>query len=296
MKKRVLAIINPISGTKNKTDIPKLIGKAYNYTDFEVFIIYTKYPNHGEELAREAVEKEFDIVISVGGDGTINEVARGLLGSNVNLGIIPLGSGNGLARSLDISMNQRDAINNLIHGEVIRIDTCSINGNPFFCTTGMGFDAEVSQRFAKASKRGPITYAINMIKEYINYKPEKYIITIDEKKKIETKAFVIAVANASQYGNDAYIAPKASLTDGLLDLIILEPFSVLQMPKVVFQLFTKKLEKNIHQTSIKAQKIIIERKKNGCIHLDGDPRQMPSKLEIGIIPKSLNVIIPKTRL
>lgn len=292
MSSRILAIINPISGTGSKAEIPQLIAKAYNESHSEVFITYTKNAGHGYELAKKAVEDNYDIVIAVGGDGTINEIARALTNSNTVLAIVPCGSGNGLARSLNIPMAQSKAISNIEKGKIINIDTCQINGIPFFCTAGMGFDAEVAQRFEEATTRGPITYAINMIREYISFKPTKYRITIDDKETFTKEAFVIAIANADQYGNDAYIAPEASLTDGYLDLVILESFNTLEMPRVVIQLFTKKINDNVHQTSIKARKIIIEREKDGYIHIDGNPKEMSKRLEITINPKSLKVVIP----
>lgn len=294
MKGKVLAIINPISGTKSKTQTPQAIANIYNDSNEDVYITYTKRAGHAYELALEAVNDGITKIVAVGGDGTINEVAKALTNTDASLGIIPLGSGNGLARSLGIPMETTKAIQNLIDGEIVRIDTCNINSTPFFCTTGFGFDAEVSNRFAEATTRGPLTYGISMIREYLSYVPQKCKITIDDKETFEIEAFVVAIANASQYGNDAYIAPKAKLTDGLMDLVILKPFSSFDMPKVVIQLFNKKIDKNIHQYSTTARKIFIERENPGFIHVDGEPMTINDKsLSISIIPNSLNVIVPK---
>lgn len=294
MKGRVLVVINPISGTKNKTQIPHLIASVYNNRDEDVYITYTKRAGHAYDIVLKAVQEGIETVVAVGGDGTINEVAKALTNTNVSLGIIPLGSGNGLARSLGIPMNNAKAIKNLVEGEVVRIDTCLINSMPFFCTTGFGFDAEVASRFADAMTRGPLTYGVNMVKEYISYVPQKSKITVDDNEPFETDSFVVTIANASQYGNDAFIAPKAKLTDGLMDLVILKPFSTLNMPKVVFQLFNKKIDKNIHEYSTKVKKILIERENPGFIHIDGEPLMIDDpNLSIEINPHSLNVIIPK---
>lgn len=294
MGNKVLAVINPISGTKNKKQIPQYIASVYNDTNEDVYITYTKRAGHAYQIALDAVKNGIGKVIAVGGDGTVNEVAKALTNTDASLGIIPLGSGNGLARSLSIPMDPIKAIRNLTEGESVRIDTCRINSIPFFCTTGFGFDAEVSNRFAEATTRGPLTYGISMIREYLSYIPQKCRITIDDKETFETEAFVVAIANASQYGNDAYIAPKAKLTDGLMDLVILKPFSSFDMPKVIIQLFNRKIDKNIHQYSTTAKKIFIERTSAGFIHVDGEPMTINEKnLEISIIPKSLSVIIPK---
>ena len=205
---KVLAIINPISGTGSKKSIPDLLARAYAPLEHELLLTYTKAAGHAEELARRAAEEGYDHVIAVGGDGTVNEVARGLVGSKTALAIVPKGSGNGLARALGLSMSTDRVIKQLASGRRITIDSCQMNGQPFFCTCGMGFDAAVSRSFAEASTRGPVTYLRTMIDEYRAFKPETYRIILDEgERTIETEAFVLVVANASQYGNNAYIAP-----------------------------------------------------------------------------------------
>ncbi len=293
MEKRALAIINPISGVKSKATIPQQLQEAFNDSEWELFITYTKRAMHAYDLAKEAVENGIELVIAVGGDGTINEIAKALVNKNTYLGIIPRGSGNGLANALGIPKDSKKAIDIILNGRKECIDSCSINGSAFFCTTGLGFDAEVSKKFAEASSRGPLQYIITTVSQYINYEPEEYKIILDNKEEIIKKAFVVAVANASQYGNNAYIAPSASLTDGFMDLVVLEPFTNMEMPNVVMQLFNKKLDKNIHQSTYRVKKVDIIRKINGFIHLDGEPKEMPDKLSIEIIEKSLNVIIPK---
>lgn len=292
MKKRALAIINPISGVKSKTTIPQQLQEAFNNSEWELFITYTKRSMHAYELASEAVDKGFELVIAIGGDGTINEIAKALVNKNASLGIIPRGSGNGLANALGIPKSSKKAIDIIVKGNKECIDSCTINDNAFFCTTGLGFDAEVSKKFAEESSRGPLQYIITTVSQYINYEPEEYKIIIDGKEEINTKAFVVAIANASQYGNNAYIAPNASLTDGFMDLVVLEPFTSMEMPNVVMQLFNKKLDKNIHQYTYRVKKVEIIRNSKGVIHLDGEPKEMPDKLSIEIIEKSLNVIVP----
>ena len=290
---KVLAIINPISGTGSKKSIPDLLARAYAPLEHELLLTYTKAAGHAEELARRAAEEGYDHVIAVGGDGTVNEVARGLVGSKTALAIVPKGSGNGLARALGLSMSTDRVIKQLASGRRITIDSCQMNGQPFFCTCGMGFDAAVSRSFAEASTRGPVTYLRTMIDEYRGFKPETYRIILDEgERTIETEAFVLVVANASQYGNNAYIAPEADLSDGMLDLAIIRPFPVLEAALVLGDLMRGKLADNKYYHTERVRRVRIERTSGGSVHLDGEPLVMSEHIDVSLRPHSLEVIIP----
>lgn len=290
--KKYLAIINPISGTGSKKSIPELLGQAYSSADGELFLTYTKAAGHAEELARRAAEEGFEEVIAVGGDGTVNEVARALLGTNTALGIVPKGSGNGLARSLGIAMNSEEAIRQLSTGHRICIDSCTMDGRPFFCTCGMGFDAAVSHAFAEASSRGPVTYFRTMIEEYRDFQAENYHITLDGERSFDTEAFVLVAANATQYGNNAYIAPEADLADGFLDLVFIRPFPGIEAAFVLGDLMLGRLPNNKYYHAERARELIIERPSPGVIHLDGEPCHAGERVEVRLIPQSLHVIIP----
>ena len=290
--KKYLAIINPISGTGSKKSIPELLGQAYSSADGELFLTYTKAAGHAEELARRAAEEGFEEVIAVGGDGTVNEVARALLGTNTALGIVPKGSGNGLARSLGIAMNSEEAIRQLSTGRRICIDSCTMDGRPFFCTCGMGFDAAVSHAFAEASSRGPVTYFRTMIEEYRGFQAENYHITLDGERSFDTEAFVLVAANATQYGNNAYIAPEADLADGFLDLALIRPFPGVEAAFVLGDLMLGRLPNNKYYHAERARELIIERPSPGVIHLDGEPCHAGERVEVRLIPQSLHVIIP----
>ena len=218
-KKSISFILNPHSGTHSKEELPKLIEAHLDKSKFDYRLIITEYAGHAAELAKQCVEQHTDIVVAVGGDGTVNEVARSLVHSQTALGIIPSGSGNGLARHLCIPMDVKKAINIINQCKIEALDYGVINELPFFCTCGMGFDAFISMKFAEAGKRGPITYAENVLKEGLKYQPEQYEV-IDETGTKRYKAFLIACANASQYGNNAYIAPQATMTDGLMDVVV----------------------------------------------------------------------------
>jgi diacylglycerol kinase family enzyme len=217
MRKKIVFIINPISGTIKKDEIPLMISEEIDADLFDITILHTEYRGHGCELARNYLEKGYDYIVAVGGDGTVNEVAREIIHSTASLGIVPIGSGNGLARHMNIPMNPRKAIAQINHSESILIDYGIVNKQPFFCTCGTGFDAYVSTEFAKGKSRGIMSYIEKMITGYFNYKSQNYHL-VGKGIDLKTKAFVMTFANASQWGNNAYIAPQASVQDGMLDI------------------------------------------------------------------------------
>ena len=288
-KKRIVFIVNPISGTQSKNNILKWIEERLDHSRYDYKIVKTKYAGHATEISAQAVTDGIDIVVAIGGDGTINETARSLIHTTTTLGIIPCGSGNGLARHLHIPMDPKAAIDILNEGHQIQMDYGKINGIPFFCTCGVGFDAFVSLKFADSGKRGLLTYLENTLYESLTYQPETYEIE-NEAGTVKYKAFLIACGNASQYGNNAYITPQASLTDGLMDITILEPFTVLDVPSLSFQLFNKTINQNSRIKTMRAKKIKIRRSQPGVFHYDGDPIMGSENLEVEIIPKGLNII------
>lgn len=285
----MIFIVNPISGTQGKKAILKWIDERLDRTLYEYEVVKTEYAGHATEIAANAVKEGIDIVVAIGGDGTINETARSLIHTNTALGIIPCGSGNGLARHLRIPMDPKAAIDILNENNQIQMDYGKINNIPFFCTCGVGFDAFVSLKFADSGKRGLLTYLENTLHESLTYQPETYEIE-NEEGTVRHKAFLIACGNASQYGNNAYITPQASLTDGLMDVTILEPFTVLDVPSLSFQLFNKTIDQNSRIKTMRAKKIKIHRNKSGVFHYDGDPIMGNEDLEVEIVPHGLNVI------
>ena len=240
-KKQIVFIINPKSGTSNKEVIPLLIEKHIDSSVYDVKCVFTEYAGHASDIAKQCVEEGVHIAVAVGGDGTVNEVARSLTHSQTALGIIPCGSGNGLARHLMLPMNIKGALEIINTGIIHDLDYGIINEHAFFCTCGMGFDAFISKKFAETGKRGPLTYIENVLREGLKYKPETYELTLDGNDSKPYKAFLISIANASQYGNDAYIAPQASMKDGFLDVVIMEPFDILEAPQVGLDLMNKTL-------------------------------------------------------
>lgn len=292
LKKRILFIVNPISGIHGKEFVLHLIDKYIDRTRYDYTVRKTEYAGHACQLACQAAEEKTDIVVAIGGDGTINEIGRSLVHTDTAMGIIPCGSGNGLARHLHIPMEPRGAIETLNKGFIKEIDYGKIDQHPFFCTCGVGFDAFVSLKFADSGKRGLSTYLENTLHESLTYRPETYEIE-NELGTVRYKAFLIACANASQYGNNAYIAPQASLTDGMMDITILEPFTVLDVPTLAFQLFNKTIDQNSRIKTLKEKKITIHRHSAGVFHFDGDPMMGGKDLEVEVIHRGLKVIAPE---
>jgi len=252
-----------------------------------------KTPEGRKQAYDKLQEHGIDALIAIGGDGTINEIGRSLVHTETALGIIPCGSGNGLARHLHIPMEPKKALEIINDGICDIIDYGKINGTDFFCTCGVGFDAFVSLKFANAGKRGLLTYLEKTLQESLTYQPETYELETED-GTYKYKAFLIACGNASQYGNNAYIAPQATLTDGLLDVTILEPFTVLDVPSLAFQLFNKTIDQNSRIKTFRCKNLRIHRSKPGVIHFDGDPMQADENVNIEIIQKGLRVIVPKT--
>lgn len=292
--KKIIFVVNPISGTQGKELILSLLETKMDKAKYTWDVAYTERAGHAVEIAAKAAEDGVDVVVAVGGDGTINEIARSLVHSDTALGIIPCGSGNGLARHLHIPMDPKKALDILNDGCTDIIDYGKINESKFFCTCGVGFDAFVSLKFAHAGKRGLLTYLEQTLQESLKYQPETYELET-ENGITNYKAFLIACGNASQYGNNAYIAPQATLTDGLLDVTILEPFTMLDVPSLAFQLFNKTIDQNSRIKTFRCKKLCIRRTTPGVVHFDGDPMQTEANVDIELIEGGLHVVVPPTK-
>lgn len=291
MKKKIAFIINPISGGINKQDFPSMIGRYLDRNQFDVEINFTRSTEHNIQLAKEAVQQQKDIVVAVGGDGTINNVAKHLIGTGILFGIIPQGSGNGLARHLRLPLDTRKALHviNKLHRK--NIDTGMANDTFFINVAGAGFDAHVSWMFANAPKRGFWSYTKITLNEFSNYKPQSYELIVDG-QSITKDAFIICVANGSQYGNNAFIAPQANLDDGLFDISIMKPFKTHQMPAIGLEMFLKKYNNSKYVDALRGSDIIIKRAEAGVLNIDGEPVMMDKDIHIKILPESLKIIVP----
>lgn len=289
---KIAFIINPKSGTRKKENIPVQILTHLNSSLFNPEIVFTQYKGHGTELAKEFINNGFQVVVAVGGDGTVNEVASSLTHTNAALGIIPIGSGNGLARHLGIPMNLKKAIQQLNNSEPISIDYGLVNGRPFFCTCGTGFDAYVSTEFAKGKRRGIMSYIEKIITGYFGYKSQNYHLQgngID----LNVKAFVLTFANASQWGNNAYIAPLASVQDGKMDISIMSNFPIIAIPTLALQLFAKTIDKDLFMTTLRAESILLKRDEPGPFHYDGEPYEEGKEINVKTVHDGLMVLVKK---
>lgn len=289
MKKSILFIINPISGGKEKKGFPDIAKRYLDSSIFNAQYKFTTHARHAYELATEAVVNKIDVVVAVGGDGTINEVASALEGTECLMGIIPCGSGNGLARSLNIPLDNKKAVEALNKLDVEVIDTGVLDNWKFFNMSGVGFDAQISHKFAKMVSRGLKGYIKTTFKEIVNYKPQLYKINIDG-KEIERSAFMISIANSSQYGNNAHISPQASLKDGLLDVCIVKPFPLYHFPVMGYHLFSRTSNKSRYIEIIKGRKIRIQTDKPNIVHIDGEPREISGEISVAIKPLSLSIL------
>lgn len=288
---KVRLIINPISGTRSKTGLDRMVIDALGPLGREVEVAYTKGHGDATRLALSAVEKGCETVLAAGGDGTINETAAALCGTGVVLGIIPCGSGNGLARHLGIPVDIKESLKIIIENHAMDIDYATVNDKKFFCTCGVGFDAAVSEAFARKKTRGKLTYIQSTFQTYANYEPEHYTI-IANGKTLTEKAFLVAVCNASQYGNNAYIAPSASINDGLLDVTIIHAGNALSTALVGVDMLTGMIERNMLIQTFRTDNIIIEREHRGPSHVDGEPMEMDRSLRVCCHHNGLRVFTP----
>ncbi len=291
MKSIVRFIINPISGGKNKTHIPQQIEQVCIKLNIQAEICFSSSPEETRLQAKDAVEKQLETVVAVGGDGTINLIGAQLLHSSTVLGIIPMGSGNGFARSLGLPFEIERAIKIIQSRKTVLIDTGTINEKPFINLSGAGFDAHIANKFQHSQSRGFFSYVNIVLREFNQYKPQHYRIQLDE-EQFETDAFLITVCNGPQYGNNAFIAPAALMTDGRFHVTVLKKCTWANAPGLAWRLFrgTIDLAKDVEQYSATSVRLI--RKQAGPINIDGEPESDNTELNFRMIPLSLKVIVP----
>jgi diacylglycerol kinase (ATP) len=287
---KILFIINPVSGGNRRKDVPRLIKANIDQARLDAFIAITEYRGHATILAEEALKQGIKKIVAIGGDGTINEIARALLNTEASFGIIPSGSGNGLARHLKIPLDTVKALQLLNNAKVISIDTGNVNGRAFFCTAGVGFDAHIGKVFHDMKVRGFRTYISSTFNEFFRYKPSTYKLLI-EGKEIEKKAFCITFANASQYGNNAYICPDAEIEDGFLDICIIEPFPLYVAFDMARRLFEKSIFKSRYVSRLKIKQFILRSDQDMITHVDGEPHVEGKEISVKVLPGSLKVMI-----
>lgn len=292
--KQLMLIINPISGTNSKAGLAGMVEEVLAPIGYQVDVKYTTCQGDATRLATLAVEQGYDAVLAAGGDGTINETAIALCGSKVPLGIIPSGSGNGLARHIGIPVDPRLSLKVIERQHVVDCDYATVNDRPFFCTFGIGFDAAVSHRFARQNRRGKLSYIRSAISEYVTYHPQTYTISANG-HIITEKAFIVAVCNASQYGNNAYIAPEASITDGLLDITVVHAGNPIDAAVVGVDLMTGYINRNTMIHTFRAPAAVIYRTGEGPAHIDGEPVIMDDIMDVRCRHGALRIFTPDSK-
>lgn len=288
MKRKFVIIANPISGTVDKKRLAQFSLKCMEELGYEAEIRATETQGDAYRFAKEAAGENCYGVLVIGGDGTVNEAASAIIDTRTCLGIIPCGSGNGLARHLGLPLDPIEALKVTLHGHSISCDYATANDKPFFCTFGVGFDARVSHAFAGTKKRGKTAYLRAIIKEAKSYKPSTFRVTTPD-VQFTREALILAVCNSSQYGNNAFIAPHASLMDGLLDITIVNTGNPLDLARNSFELFTGLITSNRRFDTQKAPRLTIECSHDMEGHLDGEPVFFPRSIKIKCHPKGLRV-------
>ena len=290
MDKKVLFIVNKYSGMGYQTAIEGRILDTCKKNDTKCSIEYTQRRGHAISLANEASKNGFDYVVAVGGDGTINEVARGLLNSDTPMGILPRGSGNGLARHLGISVILTDAIDNLFHNKVMKIDTLSINDKLSLNVSGIGFDGHVANLFANKKIRGLVGYVRITVKEYFQFQEFEAEVSVDNQTVVR-KSFIIAVANSSQYGNNIKIAPLASVRDGILHLTVMRKIPLYRLDHI-FTFLKGSLTNSEMFEILEGKEVRIKTSQPVPYHIDGEPCGLNNSFNIQLRPASLSVLVP----
>ena len=293
--RRLTLIINPNSGTVSKKGIATWLPPHLGRLGYKVDVVYTKGPGDATEIAARAAARGDYGVLACGGDGTVNEVARGLINTDTALGIIPTGSGNGLARHIGIPCDAERSLEVIAANNIIDCDYGTVNGQPFFCTFGLGFDAAVSHRFSKKERRGLNAYVTSMIDEFIEYHPNTYEIKAGD-EVITDRAFVVSVCNASQYGNNAFIAPAASIKDGLLDVTIVHDGNFIEKAWSGVEMLTGSIGNHGKIRTFRTKRLKIKRKQPSITHIDGDPTELPAELDIQCHHAALKIFAPRHKI
>ncbi|MBQ7997153.1 MAG: diacylglycerol kinase family lipid kinase [Paludibacteraceae bacterium] len=294
--KNIAFIINPISGAKEtqnaKKKLPKLIMQTLDSEQWLPNIAFTEYAGHATELAYQYARMGFDAVVAVGGDGTVNEVARGLRDTKTAMGIIPMGSGNGFARHLNIPIRPQRAIEMLNHSEPISVDYGLANGKLFVSTCGTGFDALIADHFAGSNRRGFTTYLQNILKDVFSYTPQSYHL-VGDGLDVTHKAFLITFANANQWGYEALIAPKASVQDGKMDIMLMSSHALLGSASLALRLFAGSIDDSHFMDTLRAREVTLIREEAAPFHIDGDPVEMEKDIHIKMVEDGLRVLVEK---
>ena len=289
-EKKLLFVVNRHAGLGYARELERMIGEACDKNNASCVVRYTESRGHATELSQAAAENGYNYVIAVGGDGTINEVAKGLLNSNVPMGIVPRGSGNGLARHLGIPLKTSDAVLALFRSEIISMDIFRVNGKLSLNVSGIGFDGHITNLFGVKSTRGFIGYITLTIQEFFKFQVFTAQIATGD-KTLTRNAFIIAIANSSQYGNNAVIAPAASVRDGLLHINIVKKVPLYRLD-FLYAFFSGQLEGSSFCEIIETKSFRLTTNRPVSYHVDGEPCDEQNTFKVELIPSALHILLP----
>lgn len=284
---KIRFIVNPRSGRASRA-LPAVREFAARHA---AEVALTERPRHASVLAAQALAEGCDLVVAVGGDGTMNEIATVLTGSAATLGLVPCGSGDGLGRHLGIHGPIRRALTILTTGQPRRIDTGLADGKPFFTAAGLGFEAEIARRFNALTRRGFARYLTTSFAAWRQWQPQEFTITAPASRTV-VRAFTLVVANANQYGNNARIAPAAAVDDGLINLCAVPPINAWNAAPMAVRLFSGNIARARGVTSLAADRFVVERASAGPLHTDGEIHEAGTRVEFAVRPGSLRVMAP----
>lgn len=289
---RILFIVNPISGLGQGKELPGKIRKMPEYDHIDYDIVFTEYAGHAREIVGEArASGKYTHIVAVGGDGTVNEVGGALCGSDIAFAVVSLGSGNGFARHLGFSVFLTKALKQVLTDRYAQIDVLQMNDKYSLNVSGVGFDAEVAHEFNHLKLRGVLSYIYAAIKLWFRYPEKKYKITSNG-KVMKVSCFILSFANSSQYGNNAFIAPHASVCDGLMDICILKRPAFFEIVWFLLFFVSSKLYKLSYYKEIQCQEAVIEGDIHR-VHVDGDAYLMEAPVRLKVLPGALKVVLPK---
>lgn len=287
---KALFVVNERSGRRRDFDVADLIQRT---AAFEHEILSCGNKDDLDAIVDQAESESVDVVFAVGGDGTVHETAKRLVGRRPALGILPIGSGNGFARHIGLPMDPARSIEASGSGHIVTVDTARVNEMSFLGVMGVGFDAAVADRFATSTTRGLESYVREGLRAFTAFHPEEYELVVDG-VEIRTKALVVAIANSGQYGNNARIAPLASLQDGLLDVVVIHDATLVETPMLLARLFTGTIHEARGVTTMQAKEIVVRRPAAGPAHLDGEPLVLPEELHVSVVPSSMRLLVPES--
>ncbi|MCU0387287.1 MAG: diacylglycerol kinase [Chitinophagaceae bacterium] len=298
-KRRIVFLINPIAGTRSKHGLEEFLANQCRQRSIDYMMVHSTKTTVPETIRVHLHDFKATDLVACGGDGTVNLAAAAVAHSAVNLGIIPVGSGNGLARTANLHASPSKAFQVILNGKLQLTDAFMVNGHFACMLSGLGMDAEVAERFSKSHRRGMVTYTTETLVQFFKSQPINFGIEIDG-FRFFTDAFFISVANSNQFGNNVTIAPLASLHDGLLDIIIVQKMPKATLPfALLAQLRHNKLMKNWVEKIgtqtilyLQAKEIRIHNPKHAHLHIDGDPVPVGEDVHFKIIPGAFNLWVP----